>query len=89
MSEHKIPIPGRIYNASGGNVCGTDDIIDDVKGKKQSQINTEVDNAIQNEIERATEAESDRYTKSEVIKPCIGLIPAFAAIMPSEKATAK
>lgn len=68
MTEHKIPIPGRIYNASGGNVCGTDDVIDDVKGKKQSQINTEVYNAIQNEIERATEAENDRYTKSEVYK---------------------
>lgn len=69
MSEQKIPIPARLYNAAvGGHICGTEDIIDDAKGKNQSQINTEVDNAIQNEIERATQAENNRYTKSEVYK---------------------
>ena len=33
MSEHKIPIPSRIYNAAvGGHVAGADQIIDDKTG---------------------------------------------------------
>lgn len=55
MSENKIPIPARLYNAAdGGHVAGAVDIIDDNKGKNQQTINSEVDNAL-----------SDRYTKGE------------------------
>lgn len=55
MSENKIPIPARLYNAAdGGHVAGAADIIDDSKGKNQQTVNQEVDNAL-----------SDRYTKSE------------------------
>lgn len=47
MSEHKSPIPGRIYNAAvGGHVCGTEDIIDDNKNKTQKQINSELEESL-------------------------------------------
>ncbi len=40
MSEHKEPIPSRIYNAAvGGHVAGTEDIIDDNVGQTQQEIN--------------------------------------------------
>jgi len=80
MSEHKSPIPSRIYNAAvGGHICGTEDIIDDTKNKTQKQINSEVEeslgtggsvdsriaSAVATETTRAQAAEADRYTKSE------------------------
>lgn len=47
MSEHKSPIPSRIYNAAtGGHICGTEDIIDDTKNKTQKQINSEVEESL-------------------------------------------
>lgn len=42
MTEHKIPIPSMIYNASvGGHVTNSQQIIDDVLNKEQSVINVE------------------------------------------------
>ena len=47
MSEYKIPIPSRIYNAAvGGHVAGADQIIDDKINKEQSTINNELYNLI-------------------------------------------
>lgn len=47
MSEHKEPIPSRIYNAAvGGHVAGAEDIFDDAMNKNQSTINQEFNEAI-------------------------------------------
>lgn len=55
MSEHKIPIPSRLYNAAvDGHVAGADQIIDDNFGKTQNIINAETNSKfkqIDNEIE--------------------------------------
>lgn len=50
-----INIGGRLHSTATGNtVAGANEILDDTKQKKQSQINQETDNAL-----------SDRYTKEE------------------------
>lgn len=42
-NEFTIPIPAKLKNvAKGGHVAGAKDIIDDVLGKTQEQINAEV-----------------------------------------------
>lgn len=47
MTEIISKIPARIKNAAvGGHVCGTEDIIDDVKNKTQQQINNEVEESL-------------------------------------------
>lgn len=62
MSEQKIPIPSRLYNAAvDGHVAGTEDIIDDVKGKTQNVINQETDNALDNRYTK-----DQTYNKSEL-----------------------
>ena len=61
-----INIGGRLHSTATGNVvAGADEILVDVKGKKQSVINAETDAAIQAETERAITAENNRYTKAE------------------------
>lgn len=54
MTERFSYIPSRIRNATeGGYICGTEDIIDDEKGKNQAQINKDINNELvlhQNEI---------------------------------------
>ena len=76
MSEQKIPIPARLYNAAvNGHVAGTEDIIDDIKNKTQRQINSEVEEALGTggsvDERIATEGakhylKSETYTKEEV-----------------------
>ena len=63
MSEQKIPIPARLYNAAvNGHVAGTEDIIDDDKNKTQQEINTDVDTELENHQQQL----DDKYNKSEV-----------------------
>lgn len=48
MEENIKYIPARLKNATkGGHIAGTDDIIDDISGKNQSEINTEVNSSIE------------------------------------------
>ena len=61
MAEN-INIGGRLHSIATGNVVtGANEILDDAKGKKQSQINTETDAALEN---RYTKAET--YNKTEL-----------------------
>ena len=47
MAEN-INIGGRLHSIATGNVvAGANEILDDAKGKKQSQINTETDAALE------------------------------------------
>lgn len=63
MSEQKIPIPARLYNAAvNGHVAGTEDIIDDNKNKTQQEINTDVDTELENHQQQL----DNKYNKSEV-----------------------
>lgn len=51
----KINVGGRLHSIATGNILtGADEILDDYKSKKQSEINIDIDNAL-----------ADRYTKSE------------------------
>ena len=60
MAINKKPIPQRIYNASKEHpyVAGAVDIIDDIKGKNQQQINAEASDAILAEKNRAEAVEA-------------------------------
>lgn len=52
MSEHKEPIPSRIYNAAvGGHVAGAEDIFDDAMNKDQHTINSETATALNGKLE--------------------------------------
>lgn len=55
MADNKINVGGRLHSIATGNVlAGADEILDDNKGKKQSEINIDTDNAL-----------AERYTKGE------------------------
>ena len=55
MADKKINVGGRLHSIATGNIlAGADEILDDSKGKKQSEINVDIDNAL-----------ADRYTKDE------------------------
>lgn len=62
MADNKINVGGRLHSIATGNVlAGADEILDDSKGKKQSEINIDVDNAL---VDRYTKAET--YNKNEL-----------------------
>lgn len=55
MAYNKINVGGRLHSIATSNVlAGANEILDDSKGKKQSEINVDIDNALAN-----------RYTKDE------------------------
>lgn len=55
MVDIKINVGGRLHSTATGNIiAGADEILDDNKGKKQSEINIDVDTAL-----------ADRYIKEE------------------------
>lgn len=55
MADNKINVGGRLHSIATGNVLASaDEIFDDNKGKKQSEVNMDVDKAL-----------ADRYTKDE------------------------
>ena len=55
MADNKINVGGRLHSVATGNIlAGADEILDDNRGKKQSEVNIDVDNALAN-----------RYTKDE------------------------
>lgn len=55
MADNKINVGGRLHSIATGNIlAGADEILDDNIGKKQSEVNIDVDNAL-----------ADRYTKGE------------------------
>ena len=66
---NKIDIPGTLHSTATGNVVvETNEVFDTNKGKKQNQLNTEMQGSIDAEIERAAGAEAGLSNRLEAVE---------------------
>ena len=80
MTEVTTNIPARLKNAAvGGHVAGVEDIVDDVSGKTQAEINTDINSTLtthQNEINTLNSQNYESVTATEQTTAATDVLPA-------------